>query len=102
MARVLRAKDNRSRVVQGAIESRLKEIGITQNDLIRESGISATALYNIKRKGEMSSQQFRELNRILNFSEEVVTEIMAVVFGVNQRKTNIEKKIDLILERIGQ
>ena len=97
MPKVLIAKNDRSKVVQGAIESRCKELGITQNDLVAETGISMTALYHIKKKGEITSQQFRLLNSILKFPEEVTSELVKALFGIEQ-KNSLEKKIDKLIE----
>ena len=97
MPKVLVAKNDRSKVVQGAIESRCKELGITQNDLVAETGISMTALYHIKKKGEITSQQFRLLNSILKFPEEVTSELVKAFFGIEQ-KNSLEKKIDKLIE----
>lgn len=97
MPKVLVAKNDRSKVVQGAIESRCKELGITQNDLVAETGISMTALYHIKKKGEITSQQFRLLNSILKFPEEVTSELVKAFFGIEQ-KNGLEKKIDKLIE----
>ena len=97
MPKVLMAKNNRSKVVQTAIESRCKELGITQSDLVNETGISMTALYHIKKKGEITSQQFRLLNSILKFPEEVTSELVKAFFGIEQ-KNGLEKKIDKLIE----
>ena len=97
MPRTLIAKNNRSKVVQTAIESRCKELGITQSDLVAETGISMTALYHIKKKGEITSQQFRLLNGILKFPEEVAAELVKAFFGIEQ-KNSLEKKIDKLIE----
>lgn len=98
MPKVLMAKNNRSKVVQTAIESRCKELGITQSDLVNETGISMTALYHIKKKGEVTSQQFRLLNTVLQFPEKVSTELVRVLFGIESEKSNMEKKLDLLIE----
>ena len=97
MPKVLMAKNNRSKVVQTAIESRCKELGITQSDLVAETGVSMTALYHIKKKGEITSQQFRLLNSILKFPEEVTSELVKAFFGIEQ-KNGLEKKIDKLIE----